>query len=207
MAGTALSSPVWATPVGGPLILSGKYIKVGLNEIGGTLGYNNSTSPGILYDGTGTGTFNPSYDYLTPGTAYEGFSLQGSAASAFSFHNNNSQLSSVGIAGGVLTSYNGVAYDGATYDQRAVWSATAVEGGVNLFTISHDYYFNDAGQQLNIVTTIEALTDLTGLTFGRFTDPDAKAATGDSTQTTNIKAPEALPPATWSMPRRWLRST
>lgn len=187
MAGTALSSPVWATPVGGPLILSGKYIKVGLNEIGGTLGYNNSTSPGILYDGTGTGTFNPSYDYLTPGTAYEGFSLQGSAASAFSFHNNNSQLSSVGIAGGVLTSYNGVAYDGATYDQRAVWSATAVEGGVNLFTISHDYYFNDAGQQLNIVTTIEALTDLTGLTFGRFTDPDAKAATGDSTQTTNIQ--------------------
>lgn len=187
MAGTALSAPMASATPANSLILSGKYIKVGLNEIGGTLGYDNNTSPGILYDGTGTGTFNPSYDYLTPGTAYEGFSIKGSAASAFSFHNNNSALGSVGIAGGELVSYSGVAYDGATYDQRAVWSATAISSGVSLFTISHDYYFNDTGQQLNIVTTIEALTDLTGLTFGRFTDPDARAASGDSSATNNFQ--------------------
>jgi autotransporter-associated beta strand protein len=187
MAGTALTAPMAAATAGGPLILSGKYIKVGLNETGGTLGYDNNTSPGILYDGTGTGTFNAGYDYLTPGTAYEGFAIKGSAGSAFSFHNNNSALGSVGIAGGALVSYSGVAYDGATYDQRAVWSATVTNGGANLFTISHDYYFNDAGQQLNIVTTIEALTDLTGLSFGRFTDPDARAAAGDSSATNNFQ--------------------
>ena len=149
------------------------------------MGYGGNTSPGILYDGTGTGTFNPAYDYLTPGSAFEGFAITGSAAAAFSLVNNNDGGAS--ITGGVLTSYNGVAYDGSTYDQRAVWTGTATSGGTNLFVITNDYYFNQAGQQLNITTTIEALADLTGLSFARFTDPDAVAASGDSSATNNFR--------------------
>lgn len=181
MAGTALSSPVWATPAPlDHLILSGDYIKVGINDYG-TLGKRGNESPGILYDGTGKGVFNPAYDYLTPGWAFEGFTLAGSGGSAFSKTNNN-HGPAIGVTG-ELTSFNGIAYtDGTTFDQRAVWVGTAA----GLFTVTHDYHFNADGQQLNIVTTIEALTSLTGLTFARFTDPDAQATAGDASETNNF---------------------
>ena len=183
LAGTALSFPTVASAAPAPSeILAGSYIKIGLNGFG-TLGSEDSTPPGILYDGTGTGTFNPSYDYLTPGTPFEGFTFTGSSsAGAFTASNNNASDYSRDI-GGALTLYNGVAHGGTTYDNRAVWTGTYGA----LFTVTHDYYFNDDGQQLNITTTIEALTDLTGLNFSRFTDPDARAATGDSSSTNNFQ--------------------
>lgn len=183
LAGTALSFPTVASAAPAPSeILAGSYIKIGLNGFG-TLGSEDSTPPGILYDGTGTGTFNPSYDYLTPGTPFEGFTFTGSSsAGAFTASNNNASDYSRDI-GGALTLYNGVAHGGTTYDKRAVWTGTYGA----LFTVTHDYYFNDDGQQLNITTTIEALTDLTGLNFSRFTDPDARAATGDSSSTNNFQ--------------------
>ena len=162
------------------LILSGDYIKVGINDYG-TLGKRGNQSPGILYDGTGKGNFNPAYDYLTPGWAFEGFTLSGMGSSAFSSTNNN-HGPAISLTG-ELHSYNGVAYtDGTTFAQRAVWVGTAA----GLFTITHDYHFNADGQQLNIVTTVEALTSLTGLTFARFTDPDAQAAAGDASATNNF---------------------
>ena len=65
------SSPAWAVN----LILVGDYVKIGVNEATGTLGSGGNTPPGILYDATGTGTFNPSYDYLTPGSPFEGWAL------------------------------------------------------------------------------------------------------------------------------------
>ncbi|MFN3575102.1 MAG: autotransporter domain-containing protein [Phenylobacterium sp.] len=178
--GVSLAAPATALAAPGE-ILSGDYLKVGLSG-DGTLGIGGNTSPGILYDGTGTGTFNTAYDYLTPGSPFEGFTVSGSGGGVFSATNNNDDNASSQIAG-VLTSYNGAAYDGATYDQRAVWSGTY--GG--LFNLTHDYYFDTDGQQLNIATTIEALADLTDLAFARFTDPDAVAAPGDSSATNNFR--------------------
>ena len=188
-AGLALGLPTVAAAAPAPAseILTGDYIKIGLNDKG-TLGVNASTSPGVLYDGTGTGTFNPAYDYLTPGTPFEGFTVSGTAGADFTATNNNSALGSAAISG-VLTSYNGVAHDGVTNDNRAVWTGTY--GG--LFNITHDYGFDDNGQQLNIGTTIEALTDLTNLTFARFTDPDAVAAAGDSSATNNFRGATGVP--------------
>ena len=188
-AGLVLGLPTVAAAAPAPTneILTGDYIKIGLNDKG-TLGVNASTSPGVLYDGTGTGTFNPAYDYLTPGTPFEGFTVSGTAGAAFTATNNNSNLGAAAISG-VLTSHNGVAHDGVTNDNRAVWTGTY--GG--LFNITHDYGFNDNGQQLNIGTTIEALTDLTDLTFARFTDPDAVAAAGDSSATNNFRGATGVP--------------
>lgn len=106
--GTALASE----------ILLGSYIKVGVNDKG-TLGVGGNTSPGILYDGAGTGTFNSAYDYLTPGTPFEGFTVSGNSGSAFSATNNNSSLGSAAISG-TLTAYNGAAYNGTTYDHSGI---------------------------------------------------------------------------------------
>lgn len=181
LASTALTVPgaAWATPM--TLILEGNYIKIGLSEVG-TLGSTESNPPGILYDGTGTGTFNASYDYLTPGTPFEGFTVKGTATSGFTNTNNNASSRSSNPLAGTLTDYSGVAFGGETFDNRAVWEGT--ETGV--YTISHDYRFDEGGQQLVVVTTITALTDLTGLSFARFTDPDARAASGDSSSTNNF---------------------
>ncbi|WP_395398009.1 autotransporter domain-containing protein [Novosphingobium sp. BL-8A] len=167
-------------------VLAGDYIEIGLNDQG-TLGFGGSTSPGILYDGTGTGTFNTAYDYLTPGAPFEGFTIQGTKGStAFSYVNNNDGPTA--ITGGTLTNYNGVEYNGTTYDLRAVWTATVAD----LFTITNDYYFNLTDQQVHITTTVSALSDLTGLTFSRTLDPDAVAAAGDSSATNNYRGADGV---------------
>jgi len=169
------------------MVLTGNYIKIGVNDAG-TLGYNGRTSPGILYDGTGTGTFNTSYDYLTPGTPFEGFAVKGTGSSAFNVSNNNTSVGSPQVSG-TLTDYSGVAHGGSTYDNRVIWSGTQA----GQFTVTNEVYFNNTDQQVNIKTTITALTDLTGLQFGRFTDPDARAAAGDSSSTTNIVGATGVP--------------
>jgi autotransporter-associated beta strand protein len=183
--GAAIALLAASPALAASLVLSGDYMKIGLND-GGTLGYSGNTSPGILYDGTGTGTFNDAYDYLTPGTPFEGFVVAGNGGSAFTLVNNNMGI--FDITGGTLTDYSGVAFNGVTYDQRAVWTGTA--GG--LFTITHDYYFDEGDQQLKIRTTITALSDLTDITFSRQLDPDAVAAPGDSSVTNNFRGNGAV---------------
>ncbi|MEA3539271.1 MAG: autotransporter domain-containing protein [Pseudomonadota bacterium] len=178
--GAAIALLAASPALAASLVLSGDYMKIGLND-GGTLGYSGNTSPGILYDGTGTGTFNDAYDYLTPGSPFEGFVVSGTGSSAFTLVNNNSGM--FDITGGTLTDYSGVAFNGATYEQRAVWTGTAS----GLFTVTHDYYFDEGDQQLKIRTTITALSDLTDITFSRQLDPDAVAAPGDSSFTNNFR--------------------
>lgn len=184
--GMALPALATAAPVTS-LVLSGDYIRIGVNSAG-TLGSGGSVKPGILYDGTGTGTFNSDYDYLTPGNPFEGFTVAGSSGgTGFSVTNNNAGPVSPIV--GALSDYSGVAYKGTTYDQRAVW--TGSYGG--LFELTNDYFFNTRGQQLKIETTITATAELLDLTFGRFTDPDAVAAPGDSTQTNNHVGSGSIP--------------
>jgi len=186
MASTALVAP--SAALAQSVVLAGDYLKIGVNEKG-TLGTGGTTRPGILYDGTGTGTFNPNYDYLTPGTPQEAFVLVGTTGGgAFTATNSNASLGSASISG-ALTSYNGVAYNGTTFDQRVVWTGTY---GSTL-AVTHDYHFNTNGQQLQIDTKITALTDITGLSFVRLTDPDAVAAPGDSSATNNFQGSGSIP--------------
>lgn len=57
-------------------ILENDYVKAGVNGTSGTFGSGGNTSPGLLFDSTGTGTFNTDYDYLTPGSPFDGFSVK-----------------------------------------------------------------------------------------------------------------------------------
>src|SRR5210317_1169428 len=62
--------------VAGMGILENNWVRAGINGTTGTFGSGNRTSPGLLFDPTGTGTFDPSYDYLTPGSPFDGFAVK-----------------------------------------------------------------------------------------------------------------------------------
>ena len=177
---------VFGTAEAANLILDGDYVRVGVNESTGTLGSGGNTLPGIQYDSTGlrayTGITDPMFggDYLTPGSPYEGWSVYYNGTTRI--HNNNTGVT--GLSGGVLTGYNGVAYNGTTYDNRAVWNNTNHAD----FDILHDYRFNNNQQYVDISTAITAKVNLTDLYFGRFTDPDAQPRRdlGDTSSTDNV---------------------
>jgi hypothetical protein len=177
-----------------PLVLEGNYVKIGVNDAG-TVGSGGNTSPGILYDSTGTATFNPSYDYLTPGSPFEGWTVKGidtdGTTVLFNYGNNNASYASVNVITGTLVDYSGVSYRGLTFDNRAVWS-----GSVTEFDIEHDYRFNDNQQFVDINTRLEFKMNVPTLYFGRFTDPDARAAAGDSSSTLNVRGYAGGVPAT-----------
>jgi hypothetical protein len=177
-----------------PLVLEGNYVKIGVNDAG-TVGSGGNTSPGILYDSTGTATFNPSYDYLTPGSPFEGWTVKGidtdGTTVLFNYGNNNASYASVNVITGTLVDYSGVSYRGLTFDNRAVWS-----GSVSEFDIEHDYRFNDNQQFVDINTRLEFKMNVPTLYFGRFTDPDARAAAGDSSSTLNVRGYAGGVPAT-----------
>ena len=180
-----------SSAIAAPLVLEGNYVKIGVNDAG-TVGSGGATSPGIQYDSTGTATFNPAYDYLTPGNPFEGFTVRGKDGSTvlFNYYNNNNSVSGAQITG-TLVDYSGVSYRGLTFDNRAVWS-----GSVTEFNIEHDYRFNDNQQFVDINTRLEFLINVPTLYFGRFTDPDARAAAGDSSRTDNTRGYAGGIPAT-----------
>ncbi len=183
------AAAIGAPAIAAPMVLEGDFIRIGLNDRG-TLGYGGNASPGILYDGAGTGTFNPAYDYLTPGAPFEAFTIQGGhAGGAIVDSSNNEVYFNASQLVGSVVDYSGVARNGVTYDNRAIY--TGVIAGV--LEVEHDYYFNDDSEQLRIRTTIRALTDLTNLTFARAIDPDAAAAPGDSPITNNFRGTSVIP--------------
>jgi hypothetical protein len=180
-----------SSAIAAPLVLEGNYVKIGVNDAG-TVGSGGATSPGIQYDSTGTATFNPAYDYLTPGNPFEGFTVKGKDGSTvlFNYYNNNNSVGGAQITG-TLIDYSGISYRGVTFDNRAVWS-----GSVTEFDIENDYRFNDNQQFVDINTRLEFKMNVPTLYFGRFTDPDARAAAGDSSRTDNTRGYAGGIPAT-----------
>ena len=177
----------------GNVTLQGNCVKIGTSDRG-TIGSQGNTAPGILYDSTCTSTFNPSYDYLTPGTPFEGWTIKGldaTGAIIFNHSNNNASYGPSNPVTGTNVDYSGVSYRGVTFDNRAVWS-----GSTSNFNIEHDVRFNDAQHFVDINTRLEFLIAVPTLYFGRFTDPDARAAAGDSSATLNVRGYAGGIPAT-----------
>ena len=172
-------SAVQAQTTGSVFALTGDYIKIGVSDYG-TIGSKGNTSPGMLYDNTGTRTFNTAYDYLTPGTPFEGFTVKYTNGAGSLVTQTNNNTGAMSITGGILTNYSGVAYGGTTFDNRAVWT-----GNGTGYSLINDVRFNNNQKFIDITTTLTSSVAMTNLYFGRFIDPDARAATGDSSATTN----------------------
>ena len=165
-----------STTTTGMGVLENDYVKAGVNGDKGTFGSGGNTSPGLLFDSTGSGTFNTSYDYLTPGSPFDGFSVK---VDGTNYTNNNSGASGITGDGNGLT-------DG---DGTLSWT-----GGVSsVFDLTNTYSLGTDAPYVDISTEITMGTAADDVYFGRFIDPDARAATGDSSSTDNVLGYGAIP--------------
>jgi hypothetical protein len=165
--------------VSGMGILENDYVKAGVNGTSGTFGSGGNTSPGLLFDSTGTGTFNTGYDYLTPGSPFDGFSIK---IDGVNTTNNNSSSASWTDSDGLSDTTDGFTWQGTNSDY-AGWQ------------VEHNYSLGATSQFIDIETNITAGSSASDSTvyFGRFIDPDARAADGDSSSTDNVLGYSGIP--------------
>lgn len=154
----ALATPASASGV----IYTGNYLQVSVSDRG-TFGQGGNLSPAFVHDPTGTGSFNLSTDYISPGTPHDGFSVV-SDQTGFVWNGN---AGGTGFGTGAVTTLAGI--DARGYANAARWT-----GGIaGLLTITNSYFFNPGDERVLIETSIVALSDLTNLAFGRSVDPDS----------------------------------
>ena len=166
-----------STTATGMGVLENDYVKAGVNGTSGTLGSGGNTSPGLLYDSTGSGTFNTSYDYLTPGSPFDGFAIKIDGTNSKNNNNGN----------GPWTDADGLA-DG---DGTLTWAGT--NSSHSGWEIQNTYSLGATAEHIEIGTQITAGSNATTLSFGRFIDPDARAAAGDSSSTDNVLGYGVIP--------------
>ena len=154
-------------------VLQNEWVKAGVNTTTGTLGSSGSTSPGLLFDPTGTGTFNPSYDYLTPGSPFDGFSLK-----VDSENKTNNNTGGVGI-----TKTSGLTLSNS--DTTLSWAGAATYAG-NSWTVNNAYTLTPTKPYIDITSTIVAGGAASTVYFAKFIDPDSQGMPGDSSSTDNV---------------------
>ena len=182
-----LTTSAWAdtssmsTTTTGMGVLENDYVKAGVNGDTGTFGSGGNTSPGLLFDSSGTGTFNTSYDYLTPGSPFDGWSIK---IDGTNYTNNNASTGSE-----TWTDSDGLS-DG---DGTLTWQGT--NSDLSGWQVEHVYSLGATRQYIDITTNITAGSSASNSTvyFGRFIDPDARAADGDSSATDNVLGYSGIP--------------
>jgi hypothetical protein len=165
--------------VSGMGILENSYVRAGVNGTSGTFGSGGNTSPGLLFDSTGTGTFNTSYDYLTPGSPFDGFAVK---IDGTNYTNNNGGATQIaGDGNGLTDGTNSLSWTGNWTHDSTTWS------------ITNTYTLGATSPYVDITSIITAGSAATALSFGRFIDPDAQAAAGDSSSTDNVLGYGVIP--------------
>ena len=183
MMAALISGPAFAdtsslsTTTSGMGVLENDYVKAGVNGTSGTFGSGGNTSPGLLYDSTGTGTFNTSYDYLTPGSPFDGWSIKIDGANTT---NNNGGGASWTDSDGLSDGTNSLTWQG-TNSSHSGWQ------------VEHIYTLGATSEYIDIETNITAGSAASAVYFGRFIDPDARAADGDSSATDNVLGYSGIP--------------
>lgn len=161
-------------------LLQNDWVKAGVNTNTGTLGSGGSTSPGLLYDPTGTGTFNSRYDYLTPGSPFDGFSLK---VDGVNKTNNNTGSAGIAKTGGLTLSNS---------DTTLTWSGAATYG-TGSWSVSNAYTLGVGKPYIDITSTIVAGGAASNVYFAKFIDPDSQGMPGDSSATDNVLGYGAIP--------------
>ena len=159
-------------------VLENNWVKAGVNKNSGTFGSGGGTSPGLLFDPTGTGTFNAGFDYLTPGSPFDGFSLKVDGTNAA---NNNTGTTSFVDSDGLTDGTNTLTWSGDRAFGSSTWNVT------NTFTLGTTASFVD------VTTTIVAGSAASSVWFGKFIDPDSQGMAGDSSSTDNVLGYSGIP--------------
>jgi hypothetical protein len=159
--------PAWATPV----VIQDGYVQAGVSD-GGTLGSNGNTSPGILFDKTGSGSYGIN-DFLTPGTPFEGFYVTTATGAGNGAANNNGPFGF------------GSASPMALSTTSATWS-----GSNGAFSITNTYTLTTLGGQ-SVIAINSVLTNISndifsGVHFLRTLDPDPDVNAYGSYFTNNV---------------------
>ena len=177
-----ISALLSTTALADNVIIQNEYVRAGVNETTGTFGSGGNTRPGLQYDSTGTGTFpgdSEQGDYLTPGAPFDGFTVD---VDGIAYTNNNS-------GGTSRIASNG--WTGTPTADSATWS-----GGITgVFDMTNTYSLPSGQEYIDITTGITAQTAITTLRFGRFIDPDAMPAAGDTSATDNVLGYGTIPEA------------
>jgi hypothetical protein len=159
-------------------ILENNWVKAGVNKNSGTFGSGGGTSPGLLFDPTGTGTFNAGFDYLTPGSPFDGFALKVDGVNAV---NNNTGAASFVDPDSLIDGNNTLIWSGDKAFGSATWNVT------NTFTLGTTASFVD------VTTSITAGSAASSVWFGKFIDPDSQGMAGDSSSTDNVLGYSGIP--------------
>ena len=161
--------------VAGTLELTGNCLRIGVKNTG-SLGIGLTTSPGILFDKTCTGTFNPAYDFLTPGIPWEDLSLK---LDGVQYHENNNRPHDF-VTNASIENKSGVEYRGTT------WALRAVQKSENAaFSIENDFHFNEYSKFIEIHTYVTPKAAVTTLFISRAIDSDAMIDSLDMSGTNN----------------------
>jgi hypothetical protein len=181
---TALVIPSWAFADTSSLqtsshgLLENQWVKAGINKDSGTFGSGGRTSPGLLFDPTGSGTFDPRYDYLTPGSPFDGQSLKVDGANKT---NNNT-------GGATIVDSDGLT-DGT---DSLTWSGDVdVDGGT--WNVENKFILEDDKPYIDVETKITAGSDADTVAYGKFIDPDSQGMPGDSSSTDNVLGYSGVP--------------
>ena len=159
-------------------LLMNDWVKAGVNANTGTLGSGGSTSPGLLFDPAGTGTFNSGYDYLTPGSPFDGFSLKVDGTNKTNNNTGTEQIAGQGVTK--------VGTDTLT------WTGSATYGG-STWNLTNAYTLGVGKPYIDITTTIVAGGAATNVYYAKFIDPDSQGMPGDSSATDNVLGYGAIP--------------
>jgi hypothetical protein len=148
-----------------PILLESQSVRVNITDRG--------VFSSLRYDPTGTGTFPGDKDYVSPGIPFEGFEVRATTATGGPISNANSNSGGQAIAGTTAVA-------AGAFDYGAQWT-----GGNNFYELTHLFFFNAGDERVNIVTTLTALVDLSGVRVSRAVDPDPDNYPGGSASTEN----------------------
>ena len=148
-------------------LLQGQFACLGSSSAYGALGRGGSAAPGLVFDYAGGSTCTSSWDWVIPGSPFEGWSLSyvNSGGARVLLTNENS--GSASLTGGTLWVASGVDFACSRFDRRLVW-----EGANADVRVTHDMRFNDGDRFVAITTTVTARQTVSDVKFARFIDPD-----------------------------------
>jgi hypothetical protein len=159
-------------------LLENQWVKAGINKDSGTFGSGGGTSPGLLFDPNGTGTFNPSFDYLTPGSPFDGQAIK---IDGTNYSNNNTGGATIVDANGLVDGTDNLTWDGSFSHGGGIW------------TIENTFTLPDNQPYIDVTVRITAGSAATTLSYGKYIDPDSQGMPGDSSATDNVLGYGSIP--------------